>query len=52
MSKEPAASHEHLTLSTTRARQGVELGRMRYVLLISLSVSLIALFVIFAYFFR
>jgi hypothetical protein len=40
----------HSDLSVVEARQGIMLGRMRYVLAISIALAVAALFVIMAFF--
>jgi hypothetical protein len=46
------ASIDHKDLTTTEARQGVELGSVRWVLRISLGLAVIAGLIIYFSFFR
>jgi hypothetical protein len=47
-----AADRGHVTLSTNKARQGVELGTMRYVLAISTGVAIVALLLVYFFVFH
>jgi hypothetical protein len=42
----------HVTLPTNEARQGVELGAMRYVLGVSLAVSVVSLVAVYFFVFH
>ena len=43
--------HRHSHLSTVEARQGIMLGRMRYVLGISLSLAIVSLLIVMIFFY-
>jgi hypothetical protein len=47
---QPTESSEHPHLSSVEARQGMMLGRMRYVLAISTALAVVALFSIMVFF--
>jgi hypothetical protein len=47
-----AADRGRVTLATDKARQGVELGTMRYVLAISVGLAIVALLLIYFFVFH